>query len=340
MKLVVDDKIPHISSFFTQCDDVVYLPGEQISNHDLRDADALITRTVTKINAPLLDNTAVKFVGTTTTGTDHIDIPWLAKNNITLATAAGANSQAVAEYVLCCLAALYKKDLLHHKKVAGIIGCGRIGRIVANIFQTLGFEVICYDPLLTEKCHFNFVSLDTVLSESDIISIHTPLTKIGSHPTFHFINDDTIKKIKPDAILINTARGEVIDQHALLQTKNMILCLDVWENEPHICLELLHKVLIGTPHIAGYSLDAKYCATQMIYERAAEFFGWSKIIPKKNKPSNGLLSFLKSDWINKALSNYDPLTHTEQLRKVLTRCDDIAKTFITARANYPLRRSG
>jgi len=247
-----------------------------------------------------------------------------------LATATGANAQAVAEYAACCLAALQKQHLLHDKKIAGVIGCGRIGRLVAAIFQTLGYEVISSDPLLNEKPDFNFVSLDVLLRESDIISIHTPLTKNGLHPTFHLINDEQIKKIKPNAILINTARGSVIDQSALLNAKNIILCFDVWEHEPHISLELLHKVIIGTPHIAGYSVQAKYRATQMVYERAAEFFGWEKIVAQENTISIDRL----------LLSAYDPLEHTKQFRRAFQNQTDpeiIQKIFIAERKKYPLR---
>ena len=341
MKLVADDKIPYIPDFFTHCDEVIYLPGEMIAQADLQDADILLTRTVTNVNALLLENTAVKFVGTATTGTDHIDESWLAENNITLATAAGANSTAVAEYVICCITALKKHRQLQQHRVAGIIGCGRIGRMVATILQTLGFEVICYDPLLTEKLNFNFVSLETLIRKSDLISIHTPFTKTGLHPTFHLLNDDLLQQIKSGTILINTARGGVIDQAALLRTKNLILCLDVWENEPHISIELLHKVFIGTPHIAGYSAQAKYRATEMMYESAAAFFGWPKKSVRNNIGSTeSLLTFLKSHWEETALSIYDPVAHTQQFRAVFqdqTDAEKIKNYFIAERKKYPLR---
>lgn len=324
-------------------DEIVYLPGEMITHADLQDADILLTRTVTNINAALLENTAVQFVGTATTGTDHIDEKWLLKNNITLATAAGANSQAVAEYVICCIAALKKQGKLPAHHVAGIIGCGRIGRIVASILQTVGFEVRCYDPLLTEKCDFNLVSLDSVICESDFISIHTPLTKTGLYPTFHMIDQTQLKKMKPNAILCNTARGSVIDHAALSRTNNLTLCLDVWENEPTISLELLHKVIIGTPHIAGYSIQAKYRATQMVYESAAHFFGWAKkIVPENITSRESLSAFFKSEWIEKALSIYNPLMHTQQLREAfqnVTNAEKIKSVFIAERKKYPLRDS-
>lgn len=343
LKLIVDDKIPYITDFFTSHDDIIYLPGEKITQADLRDADILLTRTVTTVDAALLSNTAVKFVGTATTGTDHVDVKWLLDNNIAFATAAGANSQAVAEYIICCIAALKKRGKLQSHPVAGIIGCGRIGRMVATILQALGFEVLCYDPLLTEQPHFNFVSLEQLISTADLISIHTPLTKTGLHPTFHMIDQAMLQKMKPNTVLINTARGGVIDQHALLHTNHLTLCLDVWEHEPHISLELLHKAFIGTPHIAGYSLQAKYRATQMMYESAAQFFHWPQTSTQKSMTSNEPLSaFLKSDWSEKALAIYNPLTHTAQFREAFQgqiNPENIKQIFIAERKQYPLRES-
>jgi erythronate-4-phosphate dehydrogenase len=343
LKLVVDDKIPYVSDFFTSCDEIIYLPGEKITREDLFDADMLLTRTVTTVDTALLNNTAVKFVGTATTGTDHIDVKWLLDHHIAFATSAGANAQAVAEYMICCIAALIKQDKLHAHHVAGIIGCGRIGHMVATILQTLGFDVMCYDPLLTEKPDFNFVSLEQLISASDFISIHTPLTKTGLHSTFHMIDQTLLQQMKPNTVLCNTARGSVIDQTALLQTHNLTLCLDVWEHEPHISLELLHKAFIGTPHIAGYSIQAKYRATQMVYESAADFFGWPKKSRQENKVSHeSLFTFLKSEWLEKALSVYNPLKHTEQMRDVFqnqTDSEKIKQLFIAERKKYPLRDS-
>ncbi|MCX7125749.1 MAG: 4-phosphoerythronate dehydrogenase [Gammaproteobacteria bacterium] len=328
MKLIADDKIPHVLDFFKFCDNIILLPGESISRNDLLNADILLTRTVTPVNADLLQGTSVKFVGSATTGTDHIDIEWLSQNNIFLAIAAGANSRAVMEYVSYCVEALRKNNLLIKKKTAGIIGCGRIGQLVAEQLQKLEFNVICYDPFLTEKLNFNFVSLNELIESSDLISIHTPLTKSGLFPTHHIINADLIKKIKSSAILINTSRGGVIDQIALLNKKDIILCLDVWEHEPHISLELLHKVFIGTPHIAGYSVQAKYRATEMIYESAATFFGITDQATKTRA--------IAPDGTHQ----YDPLAHTQEFQNAFSHCktsNDIAKAFISERKNYPLR---
>jgi erythronate-4-phosphate dehydrogenase len=327
VKLVVDDKIPHVAAFFTACDDIIYLPGEAIQHADLINADLLLVRTVTHVDEKLLKNTTVKWVGTATTGTDHIDTQWLSKNHIAFADAAGANANAVLDYVLSCVAGLKKHDHLSKKNAtAGIIGCGRIGRLVAKALKTQGFQVICYDPLLTEKLDFNFVELETLLRESDFITLHIPLTKTGLYPTYHMIDQLQLNLIQPNAILLNCARGAVINQQALLQNKNIILCLDVWENEPDISLTLLNKVTIGTPHIAGYSKQAKFRATQMMYDRAAQFFGWP--------PSNYTIP------ISDSASLYDPFAHTTQFRAAFagqTDPESIKQIFIAERKRYPLR---
>lgn len=317
------------------------MPGESISKSSLHNADILITRTITEINAALLENTAVKFVGTATTGTDHIDLPWLVKNNIACANAAGANAKAVAEYVLCCLVGLKKHGHLTHHKTVGIIGCGRIGQIVAKWCQQIGFKVICYDPLIdTETLPFHFTSLEILLQTADIITLHTPLTKTNPHPTFHMIDQHALQKIKPNAFLLNTARGSVIDQSALLHADHLQLCLDVWENEPHLSLELLNKTLIATPHIAGYSRSAKYRATEMVYEQAANYFGWpKKSADTKTAASVRNLAF-HDGWENAALSVYDPFAHTKQFRGAFLGAqteEEIKAIFMRERKNYVWR---
>lgn len=336
LKLIADDKIPRVAEFFTECDDIVFVPGEKITRAHLKDADILLTRTVTTVDAHLLTHSSIKFVGTATTGTDHVDEQWLLKNNISFAHAAGANSTAVAEYVFCCLAALKKHHILRGKNlVAGVVGCGRIGRIVATLLQRCGFEVICYDPLLTEKLNFQFTTLEKLISESDVITLHTPLTRTGYYPTLHMINEALIKKIKKNAVLINTSRGSVIDQFALINTDNITLCLDVWENEPDISLELLRKVTIGTPHIAGYSLCAKYRATQMIFEKAAVFFGWNeKRFAQQEEQTQQKIHFSVDKMSEVALTHYNPLVHTEQFKCALL---EKQRTFDEERKNYRLR---
>lgn len=328
LKLVCDDKIPFISGVFTACNEIVSIPGESIQRSDLMDADLLLVRTVTSVNQKLLHDTPVKWVGSATTGTDHVDQPWLFQNQIEFADAAGANAPAVLEYVLACVASFKKQHYFTTKnRVVGVIGVGRIGSLVAQALKAHGFEVLCYDPLISNKPDYHFVSLKTLLCESHLITIHTPLTKTGLFPTYHMLDQKELSWLQHHAILLNTARGAVINQAALCENKNIIIGLDVWENEPTISLELLNRVTIGTPHIAGYSKIAKYRATQMVCDNAAEFFGWpkSKIILSNDNPTQ---------------TQCDPLLHTQAFRAAfqgqLTQ-EQTGKIFARERARYPLR---
>ncbi|HLD84495.1 MAG TPA: 4-phosphoerythronate dehydrogenase [Coxiellaceae bacterium] len=328
MKLVVDDKIPHIHAFFDSCDVITALPGDAITARDLRDADVLIVRTITPVSENLLANTSVKFVGTASTGVDHIDINYLKKHHIAFASAAGANAQAVADYVAACINALQQQKKLQKNATIGVIGCGRIGRLVATHCERLGFQVICYDPLLVNKLSFRFVSFDTLITQSDLMTLHVPLTTTGLYPTFHMINEKIMRAMKQNVILMNTSRGSVIDQTALLHAKTGTFCLDVWENEPAISLEVLNKALIATPHIAGYSADAKFRATDMLYQQAADFFGW-----KKARVDTSCVSRHKS-------IQYDPLAHTQAFKAAFQGVNDVAtiqKIFMEQRKNYTLR---
>lgn len=339
MKLIADAEIPGIQAFSNTCDEMVLVPHEAITAPILKDADILLVRTVTPVNENLLKKSRVRFVGTASAGTDHIDHAFLKSSGIVFAHAAGCNTVAVAEYVLSCLATLQKKNRLE-KKIAGIIGFGKIGNLISRWLKQLGFKILYYDPFVLDQSDFCRVSLDTVLSESDFISIHTPLTVNGTYPTFHLLNAPLLKKIKSGAILINTARGAVIDESALLEKKEITLCLDVWENEPNINLNLLNQVAIGTPHIAGYSLEAKQRATNMLYHQAAIFFGWEKLNCAETKKTEKM--FLKNpSWDEIALQSFDPLAYTESFRQCMQAArtqQEIKNAFLSARKNFPWRR--
>lgn len=323
--MICDDKIPYVSALFDCVENIVFLPGENIMRDDLIDADILLVRTVTKITKDLLHDTPVKFVGSATTGLDHIDQQYLKHNNIFLADSAGANADAVAEYVSLCIDACMQHEYLKEKKVAGIIGLGRIGKRVAHVFHRLGFEVLYYDPFILEKNNFHATSLETVLKNADIISIHTPLTHGGAHPTFHILSDPEFALMKKEVMLINTARGGVFDEVALLKNKKNI-CVDVWENEPCISLDLLQHAFIATPHIAGYSHVAKLRATEMLYEKAAAFFDWKRSCKKITLEETNV--------------HYDPLTHTQKFKNAFTHAtipEQIKKIFTHERKSTELR---
>lgn len=266
MRIVADENIPLVNEFFGHMGDVVCLPGRNMTAADVRDADALIVRSVTKVNPLLLAGSKVKFVGTCTIGVDHLDQDYLDGNNIRWSSAPGCNANSVVEYVY---AALCHLDINWLPVKFGIIGCGNVGGLLYKRLKAQGVDVRCYDPNLTLAQNPDLVSLDEVLA-CDIISMHTPLVTTGPHPSFHLLGRKELLQLKSGAVLLNCGRGAVINNQALLdvlsERQDLNIVLDVWEPEPDISLELLDKVLLGSPHIAGYSYDGKLNGTEMIYQ--------------------------------------------------------------------------
>ena len=278
MQFVVDENIPFAREAFSHLGSVTLLPGRGITREAIRKAHALIVRSVTKVDAGLLDETNVQFVGTATTGVEHIDREYLAARDIGFAAALGCNANAVAEYVLTALlVTAHAKGLNLDGKTLGIIGAGRIGSIVAAKAPALGLRTLLHDPPLARATgEQRYLSLVESL-QADFVTLHVPLTYDGPDATFHLIRADELAHMTPSAILINTARGEVVDNTALLETltKRTIggAVLDVWEREPSIDWDLLDRVTLGTPHIAGYSSDGKINGTVMVYHACCRFWG-------------------------------------------------------------------
>jgi erythronate-4-phosphate dehydrogenase len=266
MRIVADENIPLVNAFFGHMGEVVCLPGRTMTATDVRDADALIVRSVTKVNPALLDGSKVKFVGTCTIGVDHLDHTYLAANGIGWSSAPGCNANSVVEFVY---AALCHLDINWLPVKFGIIGCGNVGGLLYKRLKAQGADVRCYDPNLTLTQNPDLTSLDEVLA-CDVISMHTPLVTTGPHPSFHLLGRKELLQLKTGAVLINCGRGPVINNQALLdvlaERDDLRVVLDVWEPEPDISLELLNRVLLGSPHIAGYSYDGKLNGTEMIYQ--------------------------------------------------------------------------
>ena len=300
MKIVADKDIPGVEAAFTRFGELALIPGRDIRPEDLRNADALLVRTVTRVDAALLEGSSLRFVGSATSGTDHVDIDALEGAGVHFCHAPGCNADAVVDYVLAALALLSEKRTSHWQHLGvGIIGAGNVGGRLASLFVRLGMPVTIYDPLLDSAhplaCYFG--SLEQVLSK-DIVSLHVPLTRKGAHPTFHMLDPDRIGLLKTDAILINAARGEVIDNAALsarLKTHpGLNVVLDTWENEPAIDPVLLSQAVIATPHIAGYSRKGKNNGTAAVLRGFCEFFD----LPIVNLPGTGpadMLLFQESD---------------------------------------------
>ena len=275
MKILVDENIPAAQECFGHLGEVVRVPGRHLAAADVRDADALIVRSITRVTPALLSGSKVRFVGTATIGVDHIDLDYLHSTGIAFASAPGCNAQSVVEYVMTALLELEaRRGLDLRAKSVGIFGLGNVGLRLKTRCEAFGLQVLACDPPLQAQGVAGLVSADEVW-QADIISFHVPLLKGGSHPTFHLGNEARLRALKPDAVLINTARGDVVDNRALsrvlLDRPDLSVVLDVWENEPLIDVELAGQVDIATPHIAGYSHDGKVRGTWMIYRALCEF---------------------------------------------------------------------
>jgi len=293
LKIVADSKIPFLENVFSSSVEVVFLPGNQISKNDLLDADALITRSITKCDASLLENTKVRFIATATIGDDHIDKGFCERNDIKWASARGCNAGAVEQYVLAALLSFAKNSKMSSLSglCIGVIGVGNIGSRIEKIAKAFGMRVLLNDPPRADReGNEKFTSLDKLLQEADIITLHVPLILEGNRRTFHLADKSFFKKAKKSFVFINSSRGEVVETDALknaIRTKKVrFSVIDVWENEPKIDNELLGLTDIATPHIAGYSVEGKANGTAMSVNAISRFFdlGLDKWSPGIGKP--------------------------------------------------------
>lgn len=351
MKIVADENIPLVEQFFSHLGTVVRLPGRAMTVNDVRDADALIVRSVTKVNSALLGDSKVKFVGTCTIGVDHLDQAYLDANAITWSSAPGCNANSVVEYVY---AALCHLNINWLPVKFGIIGCGNVGGLLYKRLKAQGVDVCCYDPNLSAAQNPDLTSLAEVLA-CDVISMHTPLVMTGVHPSFHLLGHQELRQLKAGAVLINCGRGAVIDNQALLdvlhERNGLNVILDVWEPEPDISLALLDKVLLGSPHIAGYSYDGKLNGTEMIYQALCQHLNQSPqaslqdlVPPMEN---NQLHVTTATDDIFQIVQSlikqvYDIAADDARLRMIAQQsCSgsvNFAEEFDALRKHYPKRR--
>lgn len=275
MLIIADENMPHAKTIFSRLGEVRCAPGRTMTPEMVRGADLLMVRSVTKVNERLLAGSRVKFVGTATIGTDHVDQEWLAAQGIGFASAPGCNAESVANYIAAALALCAGRMGRPMSDCSiGIVGVGQCGSRVERVARALGMEVRLNDPPLARQTGDpKYLPLEKLL-DCDFLSLHVPLTRQGEDPdpTWRLINTDVLDKLKPGAILINACRGFVVDEAELAQrldTGRLFgAILDAWENEPRIDIAMLRRVLIGTPHIAGYSYDGKIAGTRMIYEAA------------------------------------------------------------------------
>lgn len=278
MKIVADENIPFVKECFSSIGDVQAVQGRQITPEIVAEADILLVRSITPVNEKLLAGSMVKFVATATIGFEHVDVDYLKKRDIGFASAPGSNANSVAEYIVAALLSVGRKHTITLKgKSIGVIGVGNVGSRVVKKCAALGMKVKLNDPPLQRETGDAKYRPLNELFDCDFITLHTPLTFEGQDKTYHLADSKFFNSLKPGCVFINTSRGGVHDTAALRAAiesdKFNAVVLDVWENEPNIDCELLRMVDIGTPHIAGYSLDGKIAGMIMIYKAACEHFG-------------------------------------------------------------------
>lgn len=351
--IVVNKHTPYVVQAFEQIGKVTALGTREITKDTVKDADILIVRSETKVDRNLLDGSRVKFVGTVTIGTDHVDEEYLSKNGITFVSAPGSNANSVGEYIVAALLELAcRKQFSLREKTMGIVGVGNVGNNVWRKAEALGMRVLLNDPPLERHgSSYPLHSLDTLM-EADIITLHVPLTRTGPDATYHFFDERRIRKMKHGAILFNASRGSVVETEALKRTLRdghlSAAVLDVWEGEPNIHTSLLECVSLGTSHIAGYSLDGKMNALRMNYEAVCRFLShpidqWiNMLLPNPALPEIKINSNQAS--IEQVLRDvvrqcYDICTDDRLLRQILLLpAQDRGKYFSKLRAEYCIRR--
>jgi len=353
VKIIADKNIPFVAECFSSIGEAEVVPGREMTAYVARDADIVLVRSVTKVNSELLAGSKVRFVATATIGVDHIDTEYLAKNNIGFASAPGSNANSAAEYVIAALLKVAKKknyDL--PGKSIGIIGVGNVGGRVAKKASTLGMKNYLNDPpLQRETGDAKYLPIEE-LYDCDFITFHTPLTFEGIDKTFHLAEEKFFKSLKSGCVFLNTSRGGVVDTSALKPAIKSgefgAVVLDVWEDEPNIDTKLLQMVDIGTPHIAGYSLDGKVAGTIMVYEAACEYFGLEVIygvedflpepaVPQLEvDPKVGTEQDIVWETVEKI---YDIRKDDSDLRRILNEpAEERGEFFDNLRKTYPVRR--
>ena len=289
LKIVADKAIPFLEGVFDPYADMTYLPGDKIGPEDVKDADVLMVRTRTKCNAALLEGSKVKFIATATIGTDHIDFPYCDSKGIVVRNAPGCNAGGVMEYVFSALYGLAsRRSISLQGDTIGIIGVGHVGSLIERMGRALGFKILKCDPPRAEaEGSFGFCDLEYLLQNSQIVTLHVPLDET----TRGMANSEFFSLMQPGAFFINAARGEVVCDDALKAAIPKLgpVIIDTWNHEPDIDLDLMDKVAIATPHIAGYSYQGKQNGTAAAVRAVAHYFGITELyefFPKTDLPEN------------------------------------------------------
>ncbi len=360
LRILADENIPYAEEAFGGLGTIELRPGRAIGPSGVQDVDVLLVRSVTPVGAPLLKESSVQFVGSATSGTDHVDRNYLKKQGIAFAHAPASNADSVADYVIAAL--LHLARLTHESlwnRTVGIVGCGNIGSRLARRLPSLGLSILCNDPPRAEAAEaagrsHEFVSFETVLREANVITLHVPLTRRDPYPTHHLVDAETLSRVQDGTWLLNASRGPVVDGDALLDALDGgpvgAAVLDVWEGEPSPDEALVRAVDVATPHIAGYAYDGKVRGTTMLYEALCKHLGvepeWDpETVLRPNDPDalwcrspDPRLS--RTDWLyNLVRQVYDLEADDVRMRRLLDRSPpERGAAFSHLRATYPKRR--
>lgn len=354
MRIVADENIPLLDGFFAPFGPIRRMPGRSIDKAALADADVLLVRSVTPVTAELLAGTPVRFVGTCTIGTDHLDLPGLAAAGITVASAPGCNARGVVEYVLSCLLTLSERTGQSWRgKTVGVVGVGEVGGRLVSTLEALGVQCLRCDPPLADAGETGLVSLDELIAGADVITCHVPLAHNGAHPTYRLFDQARLQALRQGAWLINSSRGPVIDNQALTavmtQRTDLQVALDVWEYEPEVDPALARLCALATPHIAGYSLDGKLRGTAQIYAAFCDYLQQpaparlTDLAPEAGRATLGVHSGAPAEWLfSRALRwVYDVRDDDARMRNMFSVAAGEAERragFDRLRKDYPLRR--
>lgn len=352
MRLLADENIPLLDPFFASFGEIRRMPGRAIDRAAVADADVLLVRSVTRVDRALLEGSAVKFVGTCTIGTDHLDLPYFAEAGIAWSSAPGCNARGVVEYVLGALLALAERHGVElAARTYGVVGAGQVGGRLVDVLRGLGWNVLVCDPPRQAREGGDFVALEEIVRRCDVISLHTPLTREGADATWHLLDAGRLAQLRPGSWLINASRGAVVDNPALkahLQGgADLEAVLDVWEGEPQVDAELAALCRLATPHIAGYSLDGKLRGTEQIYQAFCRWRGETAQV--------GLQQLLPPAWLSELVLHeqadpgwalatvcravYDPRLDDAAFRRSLVGDAEARRAgFDALRKHYPMRR--
>lgn len=329
IRLIIEDNIPFVKGILDPYATVRYLKPEEITNKVLRDTDGMMIRTRTICNAELLAKSDVKMIATATIGMDHIDTDYCRDHSIFVCNAPGCNAPAVAQYVFATLLNVINRPLDTY--TLGVVGVGHVGEIVVRWAEGLGMKVLkCDPPREQAEGSEGWTDLETIAREADIITFHTPLTKEGEHPTYHIADEAFFNSLRRSPIIINSARGGIVDTQALIKAKKQgktgPLIIDCWEGEPTINTELLALTDIATPHIAGYSKEGKIRASQLALDAMTTFFMMPRVTIDGRMPPAPAQTVSKQG----VLDSYDPMPESDALKAK-------PEEFEKIRNSYPLR---